>query len=316
MSTVVDDPPASALASAEAAGRLQQTMAAVRLSFTWLGVRRTLTPEQKEQAADAFGASGKVLSAGKKLLDTSHPAFKAVTSVRTQAVQYWKSMSLPYPEPGLRLIRQGRIEVFDERMREFCEDLVQAVAQLDRRYAELKTSSRQRLGNLYSESDYPATLTGLFGLEWDYPSVEPPDYLRQLHPELYEEECRRVRARFDEAVQLAEEAFLAEFNELIAHLCERLSGRQDGKPKTFRDSTITNLTEFFARFRDLNVGSSAELERLVAQAQEVVRGVAPQELRDDGRLRRSIATELAGVQSVLDGLLVDRPRRNIVRPPR
>jgi hypothetical protein len=36
-------------------------------------------------------------------------------------------MSLPYPEPGLRLIRQSRIEVFDERMRELRADLNQAV---------------------------------------------------------------------------------------------------------------------------------------------------------------------------------------------
>jgi hypothetical protein len=146
--------------------------------------------------------------------------------------------------------------------------------------------------------------------------VEPPDYLRQVNPQLYEQECHRVRARFDEAVKLAEEAFLAEFAELVAHLCERLSGKQDGKAKIFRDSAVGNLTEFFARFRDIHVGSSAELERLVAQAQQVVRGVQPQELREDQGLRRQVATELAGVQSVLDGLLVDRPRRNILRPAR
>ena len=43
-------------------------MAAVRLSFIWFGVRKTLSPEQKAQAADAFGAEGNYLSAGKKLL--------------------------------------------------------------------------------------------------------------------------------------------------------------------------------------------------------------------------------------------------------
>lgn len=312
MTTVLDDP---ATAPSAAAERLQQSMAAVRLGFTWLGVRKTLTPQQKEQAADTFGASGRFLSAGKKLLDTSHSAFKAVTSVKSRAVQYWKGISLPYPEPGLRLIRQDRIEQFDEELRGFCDELDEAVQQLDARYAELKRGARRRLGHLYSESDYPASLQGLFAIEWDFPSVQPPDYLRQLNPQLYEEECRRIRTRFDEAVQLAEEAFLAEFAQLVSHLCERLSGTQDGKPKIFRDSAVGNLTEFFARFRDLNVGSSADLERLVAQARETVRSVQPQALRDDRTLRRRIATDLAGVQSVLDGLLVDRPRRNVVRPP-
>jgi len=63
-------------------------MAAVRVCFTWLGVRKTLSPEQKSQAAESFGAERDFLSAGKKLLDTSHPAFKAVTSVRNQIVSY------------------------------------------------------------------------------------------------------------------------------------------------------------------------------------------------------------------------------------
>jgi len=31
---------------------------------------------------------------------------------------------------------------------------------------------------------------------------------------------------------------------------------------------------------------------------------------------QQVATQLAGVQSVLDGLMVDRPRRNILRRPR
>ena len=90
-----------------------------------------------------------------------------------------------------------------------------------------------------------------------------------------------MAARFDEAVRLAEEAFLTELAQLVSHLCERISGTQDGRPKIFRDSAVTNLTEFFQRFRQLNIGSSQELERLVDQAQSLVRGVQPQALRDD-----------------------------------
>jgi adenine/guanine phosphoribosyltransferase-like PRPP-binding protein len=44
-------------------------MTAVRLSFTWFGTRKTLSQEQKAEAADAFGADGPFLSAGKKLLE-------------------------------------------------------------------------------------------------------------------------------------------------------------------------------------------------------------------------------------------------------
>ena len=109
---------------------------------------------------------------------------------------------------------------------------------------------------------------------------------------------------------------MEELQQLVAHLTERLTGQADGKPKTFRDSAVSNLTEFFERFRQLNVRSNEQLDQLVADAQGIVRGVEPQQLRDSQGVRQHVATELSAVQSVLDGLLVDRPRRNILRRPR
>ena len=117
-------------------------------------------------------------------------------------------------------------------------------------------------------------------------------------------------------MRLAEAAFIDEFAQLVSHLCERLSGERDGRQKVFRNSAVDNLTQFFERFRSLNVGMNAELDRLVDQAQRIVGGVRPQNLRDNSGLRQQVATRLSGVQSVLDGLLVDRPRRNIIRKPR
>ena len=312
MSTVLDEP----TTSSTPASRLRTTMAAVRLSFTWFGTRKTLSAAQRNQAAHTFGAEGKFLSAGKKLINTSHPSFKAVTAVRTRIVSYLKGVSLPYPEPGIRLIRQDDIQMFDVQLTALKAELDDAVEQLDECFGELKEAARDRLGSLFSESDYPVSLQGLFGVEYDFPSVEPPDYLRQLNPELYRQECERVAARFDEAVQLAEQAFTDELAKLVSHLCERLSGNEDNKPKVFRDSAVENLGEFFERFRSLNIGSNEQLDDLVGQVQAIVRGVKPQQLRDQQALSQHDAMELSAVASVLDGLLVDRPRRNILRRPK
>jgi len=135
----------------------------------------------------------------------------------------------------------------------------------------------------------------------------------RLSPEVYRQEQERVAQRFEEAVRLAEEAFVAEFARLVSHLTERLGGGTDGERRVFRDSVVGNLTEFFARFRDLNVRSNQDLDRLVERAQELVRGVTPQDLRDDAGLRQHVAAEMAVVQSQLESMTVERPRRRIVR---
>ena len=305
--------PARTLQTVSPSDRLRTSMAAARVSFTWLGVRKSLSSSQKDQAANHFGAESKFLSAGKKLIDTSHPAFKAVTNVRSQTIAYWKEVSLPFPEPGIRLIRLDAIEEFNRKMAIYQVQLEDAVRTLDQHYEELRNAARDRLGELFDPADYPATLVGMFAIEHDFPSVEPPQYLQHFSPEMYRQECQRVQSRFDEAVQLAEQAFMEELSRLVEHLTERLSGQDDGKPKVFRDSAIANLTEFFERFRSLNVRSNEQLDELVLSAQRIVQGIEPQQLRDNQWLRQSITTRMTAVQAGLDQLLVDRPRRNIQR---
>src|SRR6185312_9534295 len=123
------------------AQRLRTTMAAVRVGFTWMGTQKSLSPEQKAQAAEAFDAEGQFLSAGKKLLDTRHTAFRAVTAVRGKIDAYWKGLSLPFPEAGLRLIKHDAVEAFAAQMTDFKVELDDAVVNLDRHYAELKTAA-------------------------------------------------------------------------------------------------------------------------------------------------------------------------------
>ena len=300
----------------ESVDRLRYQTTAVRLSFMWLGVRKALTPGQKDVAADSFGAEGKFLSAGKKLLDTNHPRFKAVTKVKGEATKYWKESTLPYPEAGLRLIRQSEVADFGRRIDRFKDELSFAVVDLEDHYDELRSAARERLGELFNASDYPASLIGAFAIDCDFPNVEPPEYLRQLSPQIYEAECQRVRARFDQAVVLAEQAFLDELTSLVDRLADRLSTDEDGKQRIFRDSAVTNLTDFFTRFQRLNIGSNEQLDQLVQQAQGVIDGVQPQQLRDSQNLRQHVATRMAGIQSSLNQLLTDRPRRRVLRRPK
>jgi hypothetical protein len=99
----------------------------------------------------------------------------------------------------------------------------------------------------------------------------------------------------------------------VSHLAERLTGLHDGQPKVFRDSAVENLREFFQRFRQLNIRSNPELDALVEQAQQTITGIEPQQLRDSVRLRQMVANDFEQIQASVGEMLVDRPRRNILR---
>lgn len=300
---------AAAVEKADFASALRSKTIACRVRHEKLGVRKALTREQLKAAAEEFHADAKVLSAGKKILDSRDPAFRAVVRVRSQATGYWKAHTAPFPEPGIRLLRRDGVDLFVAQMTRLKAELTEAAAALQGKYAELRGKAEQQLGDLYNPSDYPARIDQEFALEWDFPSVEPPKYLKDIHPALYEQESQRIRARFEEAVRLSEEAFTAKFHELVAHLADRLKGGADGKPKVFRDTAVENLNGFFEQFRNLDVGSSGELQRLVDQAKQAVAGIKPDDLRGDQTLATNVGDALAKIALDVDAMMVNVPTR-------
>ena len=116
-------------------------------------------------------------------------------------------------------------------------------------------------------------------------------------------------------MRLAEEAFLAEFARLVAHLTERITGaNDDGTPKVFRDSADRQprrvLRAVPAAQRPVQRTSSTTWWPRPSGS---CAGSSPQGLRDSDAPAQRVASELSRVQSSLDDLLVDRPRRRIVR---
>lgn len=294
---------------------LRETTAACKIRFTWWGTRKELSKEQKSRAAEAFDASEKYLSMGKLLIDKKHPSYKALVEVKGEARAYWLSNTLPYVEDGVRLIQRTKITEFVAAFEAFRESLTNAANNFQDHYREIKNEAARRLGELFNELDYPATVAEQFSVAWEFPSCEPPSYLEQLNPDLYERERARVQARFDEAARMAEQCFAQEMAELVSHLTERLAQSDDGKKKVFRDSAVTNLREFFTRFRNLssaisNDARNEELDRLVDEASSVMVGVTPERLRKDRDVREDVQSAFAQIQERLGGMIVNQPRRS------
>ncbi len=294
---------------------LRRNCAAVRLHVKSFGTTRTLSQGQVAELMDGGNTDTSMLRASKKLLDAGHPTVKLLGRIRSQILATWRGMTLPYTEPGVRLMPRNLVPEFEQRMGFLRDELAAAVAEFEGVWPSLLNAAQERLGDLFDRSDYPGTLDGLFSVVWSYPEVSPPTYLMTIDPSLYHREQRRISERFDQAVQLAEQAVTEEFASMISHLAERLSDDVSGERKVFRDSAVENLREFFGRFRQLPLhGASAEqLENLINQVQGVLGGVSPRNLRESGGLRQEVATELGKVETALQGMLVDRPRRRIIR---
>lgn len=296
----------------QTASELRQTMGAVKLSFSWLGTQRKLSDAQTKQAADTFHAATDLVTASKRLIDTKNTTYRVLTTLKSQASAYWRSMTLPYPQEGVRLIKQADIGAFEARMREYKEQLVVAAANLQLEYEALKVAAREKLGDLYNPNDYPPSLEGVFDLRWEYPPVDPPNYLMTFNPELYQQEQQRVQHRFETAVVMAENAFAEQLQDMISHLIERLTDEPDGTKKTFKASAIENFKEFYDNFRSMNVRSNAQLDNLIQRATDIVSGVDVKDLRKNTNLRQNLTQQMGEVKTALDNLITNAPRRRVL----
>jgi len=307
----------------EASSALQSDWGAVRIGFDgWPGTTVAVKKDKKEVMADAVGA--KKISASVPKFDTKHPTYKALTACKTKIKDTWECRTLDWVEDGVRLIRLDKIEEFNATMAELRAELETARNAFAEVYPDLIDQAREDNGELFDRSAYLEDFEGQYTFTVDYPSLTMPAWLQKLanvNPTLYAEQTARIKARFDQAVSMAEDAFIGELAKLVEDLQRKLSGLDDGTEKKLMGSTVENLREFFGRFKSLNLHSSPELDRLVEQAELALSGqdliggkpVTRDELKDSENIRRDVRSRLSVVASQLEGMMAASPRRAINR---
>jgi hypothetical protein len=305
----------------EAAQMLQADWSAVRVQFIgWPGAASAVHKDKKETMARSVGAK-RLKGATVPKFDEKHPAYEALTAMRTKIRKAWEGVTNDWVEDGKRLIQYDKIDAFEATMRGLRAELQEARDAFAAVYPELVEAARDDNGDLYDPAAYLATFDGQYTFEVDYPSLNPPEALRLVNPALYAEQSARVAAKFDATVAIVEEGFASTLFEHLDFLQRKLQGLDDGTEKRLHKTAIDNLRTFFETFRTLNLHSSAELDRLVEQAEEILDGrnlyggkpLTKDELRDSQSLRSDVRTRLSAVTASLEGMLTAAPRRALNR---
>ncbi len=290
------------------AQELQKNTIGVRLYQKRFGQSKSLNDEQIERAAEEFDAESRAISASKKLF-AKHAAISKVKKTLGQARNYWKAVTIDFPEDGIRLMRTQNIPAFEEMMTKYTEELNSALDELDEAYEEIKTLAKKDLGTLYCEADYPRSLKDRFAIGYDYIQIRPSEMLADLHPELYEREKAKMASMFQEAVIKAEEDFAKEVTKLLDHAIESLTPSPDGKRKRICDATFDNFQAFFERFKTMDTGSNPALSEAISNLQLATKGIDGNIVRKSGDVKSIIAERMQEARAAIDQVIVVRPDR-------
>lgn len=214
---------------------------------------------------------------------------------------------------GMHLVPLRLVQEIDATLTAYVARRGELVDQLLATYDELVVAAQERLAGHFNQDDYPAVenLRPAFAVTKRFLSMNVPAALEQVNKELYERESARVTAEWAEAAVEVRGALREGFAKLVAHLADRLTPDEDGKPKTFQASTVTQLQEFMGMFNDRNITNDADLSALVKQAQELLRGTDPKVLRQQETTRERVLTGFTQITEQLStlGVMIAAPRR-------
>ena len=271
---------------------------------------RKMTPEQRVKVASLFDAEVNSVSASREVINRKLPVVRNVYKVISAARAYWKAYTIKY-EDGVRLIRTNRVTEMSKRMEAFQVDLQAAKQELKDNWDKVAEDAKKRLVDLYVESDYLFDPMDVFWLTVSYPAIEPDERIKQLAPDLYAAEKKRIEAKFEDAACLAEEALRKEFQTLINSMVDKLSEATDenGKKKILKESALDGMVSFAERFKAISVSNDNELDAMVEQVRALAGDVTLKDLKSNAGKKAEFATAMEAIKLSMENLITSKPVR-------
>ncbi|MFA5385026.1 MAG: hypothetical protein WC364_10255 [Eubacteriales bacterium] len=259
-------------------------------------------------------ADKECISVSKELLTSKE--LTAIGTLDGQIRQWIYTRSLPSSvlKEGVYRLPLSLVDETDAALKQFHCDRLKLIEQFLYVYPSKAEEARERLRSLYDPKDYPPAgqLRDAFDMQWRYLTLDIPETISNL---LIEEQ--RAKAQQDLAAEVEEirVALRQSFADLIAHAAASLDMSNDGKPKIFRDSLVSNMSTFFNYFDARNLTDDKQLSDLVQRARDAMQGVTPDSLRQDMDLRSIVQKTMTEVKQVMDANVMAKPSRRFSLAP-
>lgn len=264
-----------------------------------------------DENGDKVDADQDMFIVHKSILDC--PELKEITRFDGQVRNNLRKYVLPHLfKDGIYLVPNGLITTVYEWLEQKQAERAELVKALIAVYKTRAEEAKARLGTEWKRTDYPSAkkLEQMFVFSFKLISFGIPDQLKEIQASIYEREREKAQQTWHETSDMVRQALRVAFKKLIDHAVEKLTPDDNGEKRSFRATTIENVTAFFDEFNSKNIVNDTELEALVAKAKGVLSGVSPETLRTNDEARDVVLASMSEIQQSLDsGLIVYSGRK-------
>ncbi|MEM4360025.1 MAG: hypothetical protein QXT45_05815 [Candidatus Bilamarchaeaceae archaeon] len=296
----------------EAEGALSM-VAVVSISTHWIGVEKRIERKYLDRMAASLNAEADTIKARKRLINTKNPSYAELDRLRYTVKYYCNSVTYPYVEDGMRIISSGIIDEFNENMKKFEDNLKVIVSAFKANYKEIKEEAKEMLGELYNELDYPAEdeIDNCFGFKWRFLEVRPPEFLRVISPEIYEEERKKMAKDIMSSIIAIESKILESISGKLNEIKELLDNPDPRK--RIRKSSVESLYSILDKIEKAPLYNRKMFTDLVNEIKSSIDMTNFDKARADAEARKLVSDVVSGISARVESLLETAPRRAIIR---
>lgn len=240
--------------------------------------------EQQHNARDA-GRFNKML--------VSKEAIKEVTKAAGRIRAFHLENTLPWNDNGERLLPSTNYLTYINELNELRKEFDQAVNEFVANYDFHVQEARNRLGDMFRESDYPSKkeIETKFGIKPVYLPVPDTDFRVGLGSDELSKLKTAAEVEIQERLKDAMKDLWTRIKNTLTPMYEKLSD-QDA---TFKSSLFGNLEELLNILPRLNLTNDPHIQDICTEMRKVIND--PDNVRSDNGLR---ATTAKGVEDIMN----------------
>lgn len=255
------------------------------------------------EVTNAKGSGSKKAASVYKNLFAECKELEAITKFQARARAEHYKLTLPWNDQGARLLPTAALLDYQKTMKRYQDEFNRLVDAFLDKYDTLVAGAAFQLGTLFDRNEYPSRgkVAQRFRMETSFtPLPTGGDFRLDIESDVQRQLIAQYEEKLDAQLAAATQDSWTRLYNAISKLSDRLTVDEDGKKRTFHDTTVTNAVELCDLLHVMNVTNDPALTKAARQLSEVLSGVEPKDLRESAGFRMATKQKVDAILGAFD----------------